>query len=197
MLEKLKPRDRLALKLAAAAVGVFLVVQFGVFPMLDEAPSTPGGVEEKELMLRRYQRLVAESANETATRTAAEARLKVLESGLLESSSPSLANAEWQRLIRDLADQKGLELGTSEVLRVETLSSDYALVLGRVQLRCGLEQLVDLLVALATSPKLLGATGLKVSALQGDPQKRLQVELTVGAPVRVIEAPAGGRPKAK
>ncbi len=181
--------------MAAAAVALFLVVQLGVLPRLDEMRGTPREVGEEELMLRRQQRLVAESKSQGGIRAAAEARLKDVESGLLESASPSLANAEWQRLMRDLADQKGLELGSSEVLRVEGLSSDYAMVLGRVQLRCRLDQLVDLLVALATSPKLLGATALKVSALQGDPQKRLQVELTIGAPMRATKATAGGTDK--
>jgi hypothetical protein len=195
MLEKLSPRDRVALKVAAAAVALFLVVQLGVLPLFDKMRGTPREVGEQELMLRRYQRLVAESTSQGRIRAAAEARLKDLESGLLESASPSLANAEWQRLMRDLADQKGLELGSSEVLRVEGLSSDYAMVLGRVQLRCRLDQLVDLLVALATSPKLLRATALKVSALQGDPQKRLQVELTIGALMRATKATAGGTDK--
>jgi hypothetical protein len=195
MLEKLSPRDRVALKVAAAAVALFLVVQLGVLPLLDKMRGTPREVGEEELMLRRHQRLVAESTSQGRIRAAAEARLKDLESGLLESASPSLANAEWQRLMRDLADQKGLELGSSEVLRVEGLSSDYAMVLGRVQLRCRLDQLVDLLVALATSPKLLRATALKVSALQGDPQKRLQVELTIGALMRATKATAGGTDK--
>lgn len=195
MFEKLSPRDRIALKLAVVALAIFLVTRFGVFPLYDELGKSPEEIGQKELMLRRYQRLVAESATQPATRSAAEERLKDLESGLLESPSVSLANAEWQRLMRELADQKGLELSSSEVLRVEGLSPEYALILGRVQLRCRLDQLVDLLVALATSPKLLAATNLRVTPLQGDPQKRLQVELTIGAPMRAVKAAAGGTEK--
>lgn len=193
MLEKLTPRDRLVVKVAAIAVAVFLVAQFGVLPLYDSLSSSSGGIDEKELTLQRYQRLVAEGATQPATRSAAEQKLKEAEAGLLESSSASLANAEWLRIVRELADQKGLELSSSEVLRVEDLSPDYSLVLGRAQIRCRLDQLVDLLVALATSPKLLAATNLRITPLGGDPQKRLQVEITIGAAMRAVKQEAGKR----
>lgn len=191
MLEKLSPKDRVALKVAVAAVAVFVLAQFGVLPLLDSLRGSAGGTGEKELMLRRYRHLVAESAAEPVLRSVAEGRLKDLESGLLESPTVPLANAEWQRIVRELADSKGIELNSSEVLRVENLSTDYTLVLGRVQLRCRLEQLVDLLAAVATSPKLLVAANLRVGALQGDAQKRLQVDLTIGAPMRAAKTAAG------
>jgi hypothetical protein len=59
-----------------------------------------------------------------------------------------------------------------------------------VQLRCRLDQLVDFLVALASSPKLLSVTRLMVISSQGDPQGRLGVQLTIGAATRTVK-PAG------
>jgi hypothetical protein len=50
-----------------------------------------------------------------------------------------------------------------------------------------LDQLVDFLVALATFPKLLSVTGLTVIAAQGDPQGRLDVQLTIGAATRTVK----------
>ncbi len=191
MLEKLSPRDRLMVKVAAGAVAVFLVAQFGVLPLYDLLATSSGGIEEKELTLRRYQRLVATTATLPATDAAAEQRLKDAESGLLEGPSESLAKAEWQRIVRALAEQKGLQIGSSEALRVEKLSPDYALVTGRVALGGRLDQLVDLLALMAASPKLLAATNLRVTPLGNDPQRRLQVEITISAAMRAVKAPAG------
>ena len=188
MLEKLTPRDRIALKVACAALVLFLVADFGVLPLLDVMQASSGGIEKKELTLRRYQRLVALASSQPASRAAAEKSLGDAEAGLLESPSESLANAEWQRLVRELAKEKGLELSSSEVLRVEKLSPDYALVTGRVALAARLDQLVDMLVAMATSPKLLAANSLKVMPMGGDPQKRLQVEMTISAAMRAAKA---------
>lgn len=183
MLANLQRRDRIALIVGCGAVALFLVVQFGVFPLLDRMPQAPGNIGSKELTLQRYQRLVRESDLERARLAAARQRLASLESGLLESPSGSLANAEWQRLLRELADSQGVELASSEFLRTEDLGGEYSLVIGRAQLRCRLEQLVGFLVALANSPKLMSVTRMRVWAVQGDAQKRLNVEVTIGAPI--------------
>ncbi|MGB9484688.1 MAG: type II secretion system protein GspM [Terriglobia bacterium] len=187
MLAKLSRRDRIALTAAAVAAALFMLLNFGVFPLLEHLGSSPEVVQQNEVELRRDMRLLAETKLERAHLSAAGERLKGLEAGLLESSSPSLANAEWQRLVGQLADSKGIELGSSEVLRIQELGAGYSLLTGRVQLRCRLDQLVDFLVALATSPRLLSVTGLTVSGSQGDPQGKLSVQLIIGAATRTVK----------
>jgi hypothetical protein len=83
--------------------------------------------------------------------------------------------------VGQLAESKGIDLGSSELLRTQDLGSGYSLVTGRVQFRCRLDQLVDFMVALSGFPKLLSVTGLSVVAVQGDPQGRVLVRLTIGA----------------
>jgi hypothetical protein len=197
MLANLQRRDRVALMVGAVAVGLFLVVQFGVFPMLNRLPQTQGDVEGREVTLRRYQRLVRESALEQVKLITARDRLTGLELGLFEGPSPSLANAAWQRLVRELADSRGIELVSSELLQTQDLASKYSLVVGRIQLRCRLDQLVDFLVALANSPKLMSVTRMRMWAMQGDEKKRLNVELTIGAPVLTAKLAEGARGQKK
>jgi hypothetical protein len=187
MFEKLTRRDRIALGIGLGAAALFLLLNFGVFPLLEGLGSSPELVQQKEVELRREQRLLAEAELEKAHLAAAGERLKGLEAGLLESSSPSLANAEWQRLVGQLADSKGIELSSRELLRIQELGAGYSLVTGRVQFRCRLDQLVDFLAALAAFPKLLSITGLSVLSSQGDPQERLTVQLTIGAATRTLK----------
>ena len=187
MLKKLSRRDRIALTAAAITAVLFVLLNFGVLPLLDHLGTSPEEVQQKEVELRRDKRLLAEAELEKGHLTAAADRLKGLEAGLLESPSPSLANAEWQHLVGQLADSKGIQLGSSEFLRIQERGAGYSLVTGRVQLRCRLDQLVDFLVALATSPKLLSVTALSVSAPQGDPQGTLNVQMTIGAAIRTVK----------
>jgi len=154
---------------------------------LEHLGSSPEVVQQNEVELRRDMRLLAETNLERTHLSAAGDRLKGLEAGLLESSSPSLANAEWQRLVGQLADSKGIELGSSEFLRIQELGAGYSLVTGRVQFRCRLDQFVDFLVALTSSPKLLSVTGLMVSASQGSAQAILNVQMTIGAATRTVK----------
>jgi len=192
MLKKLSRRDRIALTAAAVAAVLFMLLTFGVLPLLEHLGSSPEVVQQNEVELRRDMRLLAEAELEKTHFSAAGKRLKGLEAGLLESSSPSLANAEWQRLVGQLADSKGIELGSSEVLRIQELGAGYSLLTGRVQLRCRLDQFVDFLVALATSPRLLSVTGLTVSAPQGDPKGTLNVQLIIGAATRTVKQAKDG-----
>lgn len=188
MLKQLTRRDRVAGGVGIAAVLLFLAVRFVVFPVLDRLPS--GSVEAKELALRRARRLVATSQSEASNVKEADERLKSLEAGLLESPSASLANAEWQQTMRELADSKGVELGSTEFLAVHEIGPDYALVEGRVTLRCRVDQLVDLMAALATAPRLLSVTRLRIAPTQGDPQKKMNIEMTVAATMRAVRGPA-------
>jgi hypothetical protein len=188
MFEKLSRRDRLALVVAGVATGLFIVLNFGVFPLFERLETSREAVQQKEVELRRDQRLLAEAELEKTHLATARERLKGLEAGLLESSSLSLANAEWQRQVGQLAESKGIELVSSEFLRIQELGAGYSLVTGRVNFRCRLDQLIEFLVALAGFPKLLSVTSLMVSASQGDPQGRLVVQLTIGAPTRTVKA---------
>ena len=167
---------------------VFLAARFIVFPLLDRLPA--GSAEANELALRRSRRLVASSQSQASNLSSAAERLKGLEIGLLESRSPSLANAEWQRLMRELADSKGVDLHSTEFLRIHDLGADYALVEGRVTLLCRLDQLVDLMAALATGPRLLSVTRLRIAPVQGEPQKRINVEITVAAALHSVRGAA-------
>jgi hypothetical protein len=187
MLAKLSRRDRIALTAAAVAAALFILLNFGVFPLFEFLGTSPEVIQQREVELRRDKRLLAEAELEKTHLHAAEDRLKGLEAGLLESSSPSLANAEWQRLVGQLADSKGIQLGSSEFLRIQERGAGYSLVTGRVQLRCRPDQLVDFLVALAAAPKLLPVTDLSAYGLQGDPKGTLNVQLTIGAATRTVK----------
>jgi hypothetical protein len=189
MLEKISRRDRIALTAAAAAAALFMLLNFGVFPLLEHMGSSPEVVEQKEVELRRDKRLLAEAELEKTHHSAARDRLKELEAGLLESSSPSLANAEWQRLVSQLADSKGIQLGSSEFLRIQELGAGYSLLTGRVAFHCRIDQLVDFLVALTSSPKPLSVTGLMVSTSQGSAQNILNVQMTIGAATKTVKQP--------
>jgi len=184
MFKKLGRRDQIALGIGGSGVVLFLLLNFGVLPLFEQLSAGTGSVQQKEIELRRDKRLLAEEGIEKTSLAAAREHLKSLEAGLLNATTPSLASAEWQQLVGELAESKGIELGSSELLRTQELGKGYSLVTGRVQFRCRLDQLVDFLVSVAGLPKLLSVTGLSVVAVQSDPQGRLLVRLTIAAAAR-------------
>ena len=188
-LKKLSRRDQIALGVGVGGVFLFLLLNFALIPLFEQLGDGADSAQQKETELRRDKRLLAEEGVEKTSLAAAKEHLKSLEGGLLEGSTPSLASAEWQQLVGQLAESKGIELGSSELLRTQELGRGYSLVTGRMQFRCRLDQLVDFMVALTGFPKILSVTGLSVVAVQNDPQGRLLVRLTIGAAARAM-APA-------
>jgi len=184
MFKKLGRRDQIALGIGAGGVVLFLLMNFGVLPLFEQLGAGTESVQQKEIELRRDRRLLAEEGSERTAFTAAREHLNSLEGGLLEASTPSLARAEWQQLVGQLAESKGIDLGSSELLRTQEIGSGYSLVTGRVQFRCRLDQLVDFMVALSGFPRILSVSGLSIVAPQGDPQGKLIVRLTIGAAAR-------------
>ncbi len=189
MFKKLSRREQLAVGIGAGGVFLFLLLNFGLLPLFEQLGAGTDSAQQKETELRRDKRLLAEEGVEKTSLAAAREHLKSLEGGLLEGSTPSLASAEWQQLVGQLAESKGIELGSSELLRTQELGRGYSLVTGRMQFRCRLDQLVDFMAALTGFPKILSVTGLSVVAVQNDPQGRLLVRLTIGAAARAM-APA-------
>ncbi len=61
MFEKLSRRDRIALGIGAIGAALYLVFNFGVFPLFDHLSLSPEAVQEKEVELRRDKRLLAEA----------------------------------------------------------------------------------------------------------------------------------------
>lgn len=184
--KKLSRRDQIALGIAVGGVFLFLLLNFAVLPLFERLGAGTESAQQKEIEVRRDKRLLAEESAGKTSLVAAREHLKSLEGGLLEGATPSLASAEWQQLVGQLAESKGIELGSSELLRTQELGRGYSLVTGRVQFRCRLDQLVDFMVALTGFPKTLSVTGLSVVAAQGDPQGRLIVRLTIGAAARAM-----------
>ena len=184
MFSKLERRDRIALLIGGAAVLLFLALTYVVQPLLDRLSQSAGAALQKEITLRRDQRLLARTQFEKTHGVELSEHLKALEAGLIESASPSLANAEWQKTAGEVAERSGIVLGSSEFLRTRDLGSGYSLITGRLQFRCRIDQLVAFLSGLAAAPKLLSVVSVSVTATQGDPQNTLNVQLTVGAAVR-------------
>jgi len=184
MLSKLNRRDRMALLIGGAAVFVFVILSYVVLPLFDRFSRGQSAALQKEITLRRDQHLVSRAEFENTRVVAVSDYLKTLEAGLLENISPSLANAEWQKLVGQVADSNRIVLGSSEFLKTRDLGSGYSLITGRLQFRCRMDQLVAFLSGLAAAPKLLSVVSVSVTATQGDPQNTLNVQLTVGAAVR-------------
>lgn len=188
MLRRLSARDRRALTVAASVAALLLVVRLLIFPALDAAEAARAEIPIQEETLAKYQRALSGAGKEAEYEKAVAARLQQAETGLLQATGESLAYAEVDRLVKQVATAQGIEIRSSEMQRVARSVQGYREVAVGVQFNCSVEQLVNLLNALQASPKVISVSRLSVQPA-GGAQKQLQISLTASG--WIIEPPTG------
>ena len=189
----LSKRDRRALQALAAALGVLLLLRFALLPVWDRWQQVRSELPLREIALVKYRQAVASAGSEQKTAESLEQRLRQAESGLLQSSTPALASAELQEWARQATANHSIEIRSSEFLPVRPQAHGYTEVALGLQYQCRLDQLVDFLSELRSSPKILAVPRLQVQST-GGPEKLVSVSLTVAGVVRGEAHPAGPTP---
>jgi hypothetical protein len=112
----------------------------------------------------------------------ANQELQVRERGLLAASTAEQAKALLVERIHAIAAANGIDARGLEQSSVKQLGNDYGEVTVGVQFTCNIEQLVNLLAALANQPEILATNEIHVSA--GDEKKKtVQVRLSLSGVV--------------
>ena len=188
----LRPRDQRALAAAGTAVALFLLFRFAIFPLWDRGQQARLDIPMRERTLLKYRQAVAAAGLRTTETTSLEGQLREVEAGLLTGDSAALTSAELQDLVKQLTEAQSIPIGTSNFLPTRPLGVNYRQVSLGVQFQCHMDQLVNLLQAMAQSPKNLQVLRLQIQMVNIR-EKLLQVNLTVGG---VMRANAGELDKA-
>jgi type II secretory pathway component PulM len=186
-------RDRRALQWGAAALAVWIVLQYAVLPAWDRWQQTASELPIRENALIKYRQAVAASGTEKKTAETLANRLHEAESGLLASATPALASAELQEWARQATANHAIEVRSSEFLAVRPQRDGYAQIPLGLHFQCHLDQLVDFLAELRTGPKIVAVPRLQIQPT-GGPDKLVSVDLTLAGVMRAQGSPASPTP---
>ena len=173
----LSERDRRALRVLAVAMALALLWQLGrTLPASGQAGTETNleTLEQRYLLAR--QLAARHPAREREARQVARA-VAQLESGLLKSASPELAQAEVRTAMSGLLERAGIELEGSSFAAPKTAGPYDAVPLG-VEFRCEMDQFVDLLASLANAETLLAPRKFELRS-NGPEASSIRVRLTV------------------
>jgi hypothetical protein len=176
-------RDKRALQVGIAALAVWVILRFAVFPVWDRWDQQRAELPLRETALVKYRQALASVGTQQQTADALKARLQQNESGLLTSATPALASAEFQDWIRQVAANHDIELRSSQFLDLHSLEDGYTQVPLGLQFRCRLEQFVDFLSELRAGPKIVAVPRLQIQS-NGGPEKLITVSLTAAGVMR-------------
>ena len=180
---KVSKRERSLVALAALAVVIYSLINWLVLPIWDSVTDSPATIEAQTRRVVNYRRVLLGTDSVKAALDAAQKQTKQMEGGLLSNRNDSLASAELQGLLREMAISKGMNLRRSDPIPVKVASPEYEKVSARIEVMGNIDQLVGLLAAMETSPRILFLEEIRISpATFGNPKiKPVNATLTVSA----------------
>lgn len=183
-------RDRRALIALGVVVALFLVLQLDVFAPGASSGSSASGAAldalEERLQLAQVQ--ARQRPLTEAELSAAQRRLEKVESRLLESADPALAQAEMRSLVGQLLETEGIPLRSSRFSPVKLEKDRYAQVPLIVEFTCGIEQMVNFMAALSNSSRLLATREIRIRPDKPE-VKSIAVTMTVAGFLPMDRAP--------
>jgi hypothetical protein len=178
-------RDRRALVLLGVAVAAILVFRLVVARDQDapaavavSAGSLP--LAEKRLAKLRQTAAALQGKEELLKKAAEE--VAVREKGLILAETAAQAQAQLLQVVRRIGNSEGVSVRGGEMGPIRNLGEDYGEVTVAVTFECRIEQLVNLLSAIANEPQLLATNSVRVSSANPK-EKTVNVRLELGGAV--------------
>jgi hypothetical protein len=187
--------DRKTAILWISGVAVILILRFVV--LADRSPEVVAVSESAPMAEKRLERLRQIAATVPGKETLlkqASGELASREKGMLKAETSAQAQAQLQELLHKVGASNGIDIRGVEDARIKPFGNDYGEVSVTVRFTCLIEQLVNLLAALANEPELLSTEQIQIT---GGPDKKkiVQIRLTLSGVVAkklALEKKTGG-----
>jgi hypothetical protein len=187
--------DRKTAILWISCIAAILFVRYVV--LADRSPGVVAASESApmaEKRLARLRQIAATVPGKEALMKQASGELESREKGMLKAETSAQAQAQMQELLHKVGASNGIDIRGVEDPRVKPFGSDYGEVSVTVRFTCLIEQLVNLLAALANEPELLSTNQIQITG-GADKNKTIQVRLTLSGVVPkklALEKKTGG-----
>ena len=199
MKREIRQRDRRALLLLGVLLGLYFVLSEVAFPAYDRLAAAVDIALDREDQLRRYRRAVVRKGDYGQLLEEARRRVDEGEALLIRGDNPSLASAELQTIIEEIAEATGIELGQRNMSAARQKDEFFNEITMTLGFDCTPGQLVAFLEQLRGSEKLVAVRSIQTAPLsvvdelsEGmELRKDVRVDLTVGA---VLASPPEGDP---
>ncbi len=146
------------------------------------APVDSVSLAEKQLAKLREAAATVPQKQEILKQVSAD--LAVREKGIINAETAQQAQAQLIQILRKLGRDENprVEMRSQEIGAVRPLGDAYGEVLVTVQVDCGIDQLINILVGLAARPELIASNELRITSSNAK-DKTIGVRLTVSGVV--------------
>ena len=183
---KITVREKQFLIIGGATVGIGLALYLAV-TLLPSRAGISREVENKRQLLMRQRELLSREETYKTRIEQYRQRMKADYARLLPGENSSIASAELQKVLKDMADQNGVEIVRRDILAEEKLPDNLIKVKVRIETQCVPEQLVQFLSSVESYEKLLNVDELVITSFKIAKRWDIRPSITVSGFIAAAE----------
>jgi len=191
---KLTSREK-KMVFAGIAVAAAVAIFYAATSLLPSGEDLSKAVElKKKTVLKQREILGQEEFYKERVEQFAR-RLEEDRTRLLPGNNANLAGAELQKLLKEFADQNGVEITQKSTLQEKKIQDTLSRVAVRIETNCNPDQLVGFLAAIENHPKQLAVEEMAINGYRIQRRFEIRPILTVVGYIsspKPEEKPAGG-----
>lgn len=191
--DRFSPRERRLIGAAAGVAALFLVHLLVISPFLSYRQDLQDEIVAHQERIENGQAYLARTADLTRQRDQFAKAFQQVKTQLVPGDTPTLAAANLQTVLHNLAGEKGVEIQSTQVMRDDTVG-DFRRIAVRITVTGDLKQLADFLVAAEYGNTRVSIPFLEISrrgaALRGKAARALSATIEVTAFLQGAEAAA-------
>ncbi len=194
-------RERRLIVAGGVILALALIRFLVISPFLNYRANLRDDIEANRALLENASAYLARSTDTAKQRQALQARMKQLRAQLVPGDTPTLAAAALQDMLRNLANERGIEIQSTQVMRDDTVG-DFKRIAVRITVTGEIRALAEFLNGIEHGPIRVTLPFLEISrrgaALRGKGARTLAVTLEVSAFIQgaTTAAEDGGGPQA-
>jgi Tfp pilus assembly protein PilO len=188
---KLNSREKRIILIGVCVV-VGVLIYYAITSLLPDTENLVQDVNlKKRMLLKQRETVLREDYYKTRLDQCRKQMDKDM-TRLLPGDNPNVAGAELQKILKDFADQSGVEIIQKNILQEKKVQDLLIKVSVRIDTRCNLEQLVQFVSAIENYDKFLRIDEFTIfgSSFGTGPQKKVEIRpsLTVAGYISTKEA---------
>jgi hypothetical protein len=183
---KVTSRERIAVITGIVALAA-VVIFYAAVRLVPDTVTLTHDVDLKKKMLRNQLETLT---REDAYKTRLSQCRRQLDQDLMQflpGENPTLAGADLQKILKDLADQSGVEITQRNTLPEKKVYDFVAKVSVRIETNCTPEQLVQFLSAVESHEKFLKVDEVVINSLKIAKKYEIRPSLTISGLIRIPE----------
>jgi len=192
---EIRERDRRAVLILLSAVGLYVILSFGLLPAFDSLREAAAGTSDKEQQLSKYRRALVRKGNYAQLLEQARKNMAADQALFIRGDNPSLAAVELQTIVEAVAGKSGLTLNQRNISAARKKDDFFNEITMTVALDATPLQISSFLSELRNAPKFVVVRSLQLApteVLQEAPpkggfKKVLRANLTISG---ILPVPA-------